>query len=544
MLLNKSQKRGTSADSRYLISGLRVFAHRAISVLPPVYREKLAERFFRRAEAPAPAAEHVMQYLLSAYRSEKKTGKKGEATVAKGADNFYKNQYRQELNPTMGAFAMTATQVLLGTGGKQNGYLWSSCRSTSTALIEKMYDSAPILVLSKRTVAIPLWLPEWSSEAELKAAKDWFSKAGPMPSAFRNLIKGKEVNSYDPSVKSFEREAVASTLEVIDNLLINPRLALLALHPHDPDAMGLHITLFGVELVDDEKLQQEYGLQKDIIGVYQEAARRNRSSLFFAVGETEEVFTQCSQNLFTKKPAGVDIQNGVAAKWSPSQPLDKLIKEQFELIQITVSSFGLPGASPRNGQKGKAAFVGRKNNKLSLLIPYHPGNFIHGHAAKLWSNPFGSLIISDDHTYRIRVIISGPCCIQSHNYIKLNFPKAAAEVADQKGRTGKSIAEPEYWFIQDVSKLIIQNEPISMNILYPGREACTISAGGQARHGKKPTYFAADNLPVYDMNLQHKRELAGRQIDPTGNANRYWHAMVADALAVRLSHLKAIEDDR
>lgn len=544
MLLNKSQNRGTSADSRYLISGLRVFAHRAIRVLPPVYREKLAERFFRRAEAPAPAAEHVMQYLLSAYRSEKKTGKKGEATVAKGADNFYKSQYRQELNPTMGAFAMTATQVLLGTGGKQNGYFWGSCRSTSTALIEKMHDSAPILVLSERTVAIPLWLPEWSSEAELKAAKDWFSKAGPMPSAFRNLIKGKEVNSYDPSVKSFEREAVASTLEVIDNLLNNPRLALLALHPHDPDAMGLHITLFGVELVDDEKLQQEYGLPKDIIGVYQEAARRNRSSLFFAVGETEEVFTQCSQNLFTKRPAGMDIQNGVAVKWSPSQPLEDLIKEQFELIQITVSSFGLPGASPRNGQKGKAAFVGRKNNKLSLLIPYHPGNFIHGHAAKLWSNPFGSLIISDDHTYRIRVIISGPCRIQSHSYIKLNFPKAAAEVADQKGRTGKSIAEPEYWFIQDVTKLIIQNDPISMNILYPGREACTISAGGEARHGKKPGYFAADNLPVYDMNLQHKRELAGRQIDPTGNGNRNWQVNVADALAVRLSHLKALEDDR
>lgn len=540
-MLNKSQNRVTSADGRYLISGLRVFAHRAISALPPVYREKVAERFFRRAEAPAPAAEHVMQYLLSAYRSEKKTGKKVEATVAKGADNFYKSQYRQELNPTMGAFAMTATQVLLGTGGKQNGYFWGSFRPTSTALIEKMHDSAPILVLSERTIAIPLWLPELSSDIELKAAKDWFSKAGPMPTAFRNLIKGKEVNSYDPSMKSFEREAVASALEVIDNLLNNPRLALLALHPHDPDAMGLHITLFGVELVDDEKLQQEYGLQKDVIGVYQEAARRNRYSLFFAVGETEEVFTQCSQNLFTKRPAGMDIQNGVAAKWSPSQPLENLIKEQFELIQITVSSFGLPGASPRNGEKGKAAFVGRRNNKLSLLIPYHPGNFIHGHAAKLWSNQFGSLIISDDHTYLARVIISGHCRIQSHSYIKLNFPEAAAEVADQKGRTGKSIAEPEYWFIQDVAKLIIQNEPTSMNILYPGREACTISAGGQARHGKKPAYFAADNLPCYDLDLQHKRESEGRQINPSGVRNRNWQALVTDALSSRLSHLQSIE---
>jgi len=129
------------------------------------------------------------------------------------------------------------------------------------------------------------------------------------------------------------------------------------------------------------------------------------------------------------------------------------------LIQITVSSSGLPGASPRNGDKGKAAFLGRRNNKVSLLIPYHPGNFIHGHAAKLWSNPFGSLMISDDHTFLTRVIISGPCRIQKHNYIKVNFPEAAAAVADQKGRTGKPSPEPEYWFMQDVDKLIIERDP-------------------------------------------------------------------------------------
>lgn len=456
---NKAENRGGSVDGRYRISGLKVFAHRAISVLPPVYREKVAERFFRRAEAPAPAAEHVWQYLLSASRSEKKSGKKLEAIVAKGADNFYKSQYRQELNPTMGAFAMTATQVLLGTAGKQHGYMWGSHRETSTALIEKRDESAPILVLNERTIAIPLWLPELTNDAELEAKKNWCSKAVPMPTAFRNLMKGKQVNSYDPSIKAFERDSVASTIEVIDHLLYNPRLALLALHPHDPDAMGLHITLFGVELVDDQKLQQEYGLQKDVIGVYQDVARRNGVTVLFAVGETEEVFTQCSQNLFSKRPAIVDYQNSMAQKWTPSQPLENLIKEQFELIQITVSSSGLPGASPRNGDKGKAAFLGRRNNKVSLLIPYHPGNFIHGHAAKLWSNPFGSLMISDDHTFLTRVIISGPCRIQKHNYIKVNFPEAAAAVADQKGRTGKPSPEPEYWFMQDVDKLIIERDP-------------------------------------------------------------------------------------
>jgi hypothetical protein len=538
---NKSENMGGSADGRYRLSGLRVFALRAISALPPAYREKVAERFFRRADAPAPAAEHVWQYLLSAYRSKKKNEKKLEATVAKGADNFYKSQYRQELNPTMGAFAMTATQVLLGTGGKPQGSIWGSCRATSTALIEKMHDSAPILVLNERTVAIALWLPELPDDIELEATKNWYSKAGPMPTAFRNRIKGKEVKSYDPSINAFERDAVASTLEVIDNLLDNPRLALLALHPHDPDAMGLHITLFGVELLDDQKLKQEYGLQLEVIEAYKEAASRGRVTLLFAVGHTEEVFTQCSQNLFSKRRSTVEFKIGMAPQWKPLQPLESLIKEQFELIQITISSSGLPGASPRNGEKGKAAFIGRRKNKVVLLIPYHPGNFIHGHAAKLWTNPFGSLMISDDHTFLTRVIISGPCRVHKHNYIKVNFPEAAAAVANQKGRTGKPSPEPEYWFIQDVAKLIIQNEPTSMNILYPGRETCSISAGGQTMHGKKPAYFAANNLPCYDLDLQHKRESEGRQIDPSGVRNRSWQVHVAEALSSRLTHLRSIE---
>jgi hypothetical protein len=150
-------------------------------------------------------------------------------------------------------------------------------------------------------------------------------------------------------------------------------------------------------------------------------------------------------------------------------------------------------------------------------------------------------MISDDHTFLTRVIISGPCRVHQHNYIKVNFPEAAAAVANQKGRTGKPSPEPEYWFIQDVAKLIIQNEPTSMNILYPGRETCSISAGGQTMHGKKPAYFAADNLPCYDLDLQHKRESEGRQIDPSGVRNRSWQAHVAEALSSRLTHLRSIE---
>ncbi len=80
-----------------------------------------------------------------------------------------------------------------------------------------------------------------------------------------------------------------------------------------------------------------------------------------------------------------------------------------------------------------------------------------------------------------------------------------------------------------------------MNILYPGRETCSISAGGQTMHGKKPAYFAADNLPCYDLDLQHKRESEGRQIDPSGVRNRSWQAHVAEALSSRLTHLRSIE---
>ena len=543
-MLSSNQKKSIIKQSigpSYRLTRLKLFLHRSLIALPPYWREWVAEHIFRRTDAPGPAAEHVLQYLLSAAKSTKRGRTSKEATIAKGADNFYQSQYRQQLNTTMGAFAMTATQVLLGAGRKSQGWLFGKHRPTTAALIGQEHGNAPILVLDAGTVAVPLWLPPLTDEQESVLAKKWWSGNGTMPKVYRNLVRGKAVPSAHPSVKAYERDAVGATLEVVEALLENPRLALLALHPHDPDAMGLHITLYGVKILDQEQLQLDYGLEDEVISAYGRAAQLSGRKLLFAVGGTEEVFTQCSQNLFVKRPAPGDaVHYSSSEVWTPAQPLEDLLRLQFELIQITVASSGLPGASPRNGDKGKAAFACMHKEKLYVLIPYHPGNYIHGHAAKLWSNPNGTLMISDDHATLSRVIINGASITIDQQQVEKCFPEIAAEVAGQRGRTGKPVPVPEYWFLQEVSELICQRERLSANQLAPGRETCSISAGGQARHNKKPTYFAANNLPPYDMELQHKREFAGRPIDPSGVRSREWKSAVADDLAARIAQLDRV----
>jgi hypothetical protein len=525
----------------YRLTRFKLFLHRAIGALPPVWREWMAEHFIRRKGAPGPAAEHVLQYLLSAAKSAKRGRISREATIAKGADNFYQSQYRQQLNTTMGAFAMTATHALLGAGRKPRGWFFGRHRPTAAALIGQEQGNAPILVLDAGTVAVPLWLPSLTDQQEAAVAQRWWSGNGPMPEAYRNLVRGEAVPAAHSSVKAFERDAVGTTLEVVEALLENPRLALLALHPYDPDAMGLHITLYGVELLAPERLQPDYGLNAEVISPYIKAAQLSGHKLLFAVGGTEEVFTQCSQNLFVKRPVTADVVTATSTVvWTPSQPLEDLLQSQFELIQITVSASGLPGASPRNGDKGKAAFACMHKEKLHVLIPYHPGNYIHGHAAKLWSNPYGMLVISDDHATLSRVIISGASTTIDQQQVEKCFPEIAAEVARQRGRTGKPVPVPEYWFLQEVSELICQRERLSANLLAPGRETCSISAGGQARHNKKPAYFAANNLPLYDREWQHEREAAGRPMDPKGVRILEWQTTVAEDLAARRAHLDRV----
>ena len=84
--------------------------------------------------------------------------------------------------------------------------------------------------------------------------------------------------------------------------------------------------------------------------------------------------------------------------WNPALPLERLLAQQFETFQVTVSASGVPGASPRNGDCGKAVFLGHRARKPYVLIPYHAGNAVHGHAAKLWSNTQGTIVIYDDHS--------------------------------------------------------------------------------------------------------------------------------------------------
>jgi hypothetical protein len=80
-------------------------------------------------------------------------------------------------------------------------------------------------------------------------------------------------------------------LEVIDAVRHTRKLAVLALHPHDPDAMGLHITLFGITFLNPIQLAVDYGLSAAEINAHIETAGSMQRRLVYCVGGTEEVFT-------------------------------------------------------------------------------------------------------------------------------------------------------------------------------------------------------------------------------------------------------------
>lgn len=522
------------------LTAINTLKHRLVNHLPALWREKLAELLLRRPGAPGPAIEHALQYLLSLAKNQHRHHPHKEATTVAGADCFYAKQYRQFLNPTMGAFAMTATQAMLGAGGSAPIPGWRPYRRTYAAAITQSGDIMPIWVLNQQTLAIPLLLPALNGIADEMAIKRWLDGASPMPNRYKALVKGEAVRCHNPYVQVYERSVDGSVLALLEAVRQSRKLAVLALHPHDPDAMGLHMTLFGIAFLSSLQLAAEYGLATTEINAHSETAKSMQRHLVYCVGGTEEVFTQCSQNLFAKMPVSLGSTPQRAKQpyaWCPSQPLQRLISAQFELIQITVSSSGLPGASPRNGDQGKAAFVACCNNRPVLLIPYHPGNAVHGHAAKLWSNPYATLVISDDHRALTRVMISGPARVLTHAEVQQKFPAVAEEVAAQTRRSGMSVAEPEYWFLQEVAEMVQEIEPLPANQLMPSRKTCTINAGGMALHNKKPAYFAADSLPAFDRALQHQRERSGRPLDVEGMAHRHWLQAVESSLAVRQKHL-------
>ena len=303
--------------------------------------------------------------------------------------------------------------------------------------------------------------------------------------------------------------------------------------------MGLHITLFGVIGVDASTLAREHGLAPDVLAPLIDAADAADCDIFFLAGATEEIFTQCSQNLFVKRPPSDGDAPPAPVGWTPSEPLNKLMATQFELLQVTVSSSGLPGASPRNGDTGSAAYVVEQENHDLLLIPYHPGNFIHGHAAKLWTNPYGALMVRDEHHHLRQVIIRGPCHVLPPKAAQSEFPDVVQQEIARAGVASKT-SGPAYWFVQTVSELIVESDPIGQMILHESRPTCTISAAGRGKFSKKPAYFDAASTAPYDQALQHRREAAGRPTDPSGAEHRRWASASAGAMAARVAHLQRI----
>lgn len=529
--------------NRYRITALRTLIHRVVHALPPKLRERAAEYVLRRAGAPGPAAEHAVQYMLSAAKAKRKNHTFAEAIVAKGADNFYDRQYRQFFNAVMGAFAMTATQALLASGGPPRGYLWWHRRKTFAAMLEESGGAPPIMVIDRETVAVPLLLPTLENHQDRGSVERWLRGHGDMPASYQSLVAGEDLHCWDSYTRACERCADGALLEVADCAIRSKKLALLALHPHDPDAMGLHITLFGVEALAPGIVEKDYGLATGALDLWREAASGKNRMLVFCVGATEEVFTQCSQNLFIKRPLP-EADSLTRAQWpnawNPALPLERLFALQFETLQVTVSASGVPGASPRNGDRGMAVFLGYRARKPYVLIPYHPGNAVHGHAAKLWSNTQGTIVIYDDHSSLSSVTLSGPSFVISHERIKRDFPLIAGEAAKGRRNNMTPVPDPEYWYLQEVAEIVQQREPLAANSLDPGRPTCSINAGGEARHDKKPAYFAANSLPTYDRVLQHEREKAGRPVDPSGGGHRHWNENVRGALASRREQLRHV----
>lgn len=525
------------ADDAYRLSYWRTIAHRFVSALPPYWREPFAQAFLRRRAAPGPAAEHVVQYLLSDAFAKVTPGAAREATVAKGADNFYSRQYRQYLNPTMGAFAMTAKMAALSAGAAPRRTSWARRRRVALAMAQTQGAAPPILVLDHQTVATPLFLPKPQDDKGRRALTRWLAGRGPMPPCCRKLVEGDEMRCAERGARATRRSGLGAMLEVSGAALQSRKLAILALHPHDPDAMGMHITLFGVEALAAEEMERDYALETDALAVWRCAAEQMNATPYFLVGGVDEAFTQCSQNLFVKRPRFDGSARAAWPKaWTPGLPLDRLLTAQFEILQATVSSAGLPGVSPRNGDVGKAGFVARRDGRTLVLIPYFVGNAVHGHAAKLWSNPYSSILIWDDHSARCAVTISGAARVVAHEAVVQEYSDIAEQIAERRRRNGLPADDPEYWFEQEASEIIMQDEPIAANWLDPARSTCSISAAGQALHGKKPAYFVAESLPPYDMAWQHEREAEGRPKDPTGVARREWES--APALESRRAHLE------
>ena len=522
-----------------------------IGGLPPAERELAAERWLRRPGVPGPAAEHAIQHLVGIWEeflqdaqdedvnlaANRPRSKSRTEIVAKGADTFYDAQYRQYLNTTMGAFAATATHALIGSGTQPPTL--RADRLVRAAMVTGRPTCPPIVILDHQSVAVAIPIPRSLSASDYGALWHWLTQNGAVPDSARRCIEGRTIDSRRAGARAIERSNMASVMEVVEGALDTGRLAILALHPTDPDAMGLHITLFGVVGRDATTLAKEHGLPAEVLAPMVEAAAAEDSEIFFLVGGTDEVFTQCSQNLFVKRQPRSDDAPAKATGWKPSDPLAELMGAQFELFQVTVSSRGVPGASPRNGATGSVAYVVESANQDLLMIPYHPGNFIHGHAAKLWSNPYGAIVVRDEHHHLRQVVLRGPCRVMSHEDMCREHP-AVIRVEVARSMSVSSRRPPPYWFVQAVSEVIMETDVLPTMVLDESRPSCSLNAAGESKFSKKPAYFDAQNTTPYDQALQHRREDAGRPTDASGAEYRRWTLESTNAMEARVSQLRRI----
>ena len=123
-----------------------------------------------------------------------------------------------------------------------------------------------------------------------------------------------------------------------------------------------------------------------------------------------------------------------------------------------------------------------------------------------------------------------------------DFPAINREAGSVLRLNHTPVPDPAYWYLHEIAEIVQQREPLGANFLDPGRPTCSINAGGEARHDKKPAYFAANTLAPYDQCLQHEREEAGRPADRSGEAHRKWNESVRCALDSRRVHLRHVWD--
>lgn len=536
----------------YRLNSRRVQTLRLLTFMPPAIRARIAERHLRRPDQPGPAGEHVYQYLVSdtlasrrAARSAEEagadTGTKGpqKPVVVGQADFFYRTQYRVRCSPVMGAFAATATQVLAASGSVPSGRLWWRSRQCHAAMLPRHAETGirPILVLNDGAIAVAVFLPRTENADRDFATNQWMFDSASMPEHLKAHMRGETLADQNGIGRTLLRDHIGSVVALIDAARSTGNLALLALHPRDPDAMGLHLTLFGVDVLTPERLAIDYGLVDADLNAHRSHAASENAILGYLVGGTAEVFTQCSQNLFVKELIE-ESQESVEELRDAPVTLEDLLAAQFETLQVTVDASALPGASPRNGPIGGAAFVKTRRGKKHVLIPYYPGNAIHGHAAKLWSNQRAALVISDDHTIRRRATIAGRSWVASHEWVAKRFSELARAVTHPDGGEAQTIGTPVYWFVTRVDEVTWERSLLPQYQLAEGRAVCTINAGGEGRHTKQPKYFDAGSVEPCDTEKQHHRESLGRPTDPHGNQRSAWLTAVASAQAAREEHLR------